>query len=483
MKRSFGRAICVAAVVVTFATTWNPIQGSAAGAADNFAPTPGLPCLGAGDKPETIQGRAPLADFESGRVAEGYMCNAAEVAHIGGDGKGPASSGGYRVHRYVDRNGVACAFYDTSLLLPANAYATGGMTGVWVLDMTDPAHPVHTATLATPAMQSPHESLSLNARRGLLAAVFSSPIFQPGQFELYDVSQDCRHPTLKSSLPMGVLGHEGSFTPDGRTYYSASLFSHSLTAIDTSKVLAPRTLFTTNKWRIHGLNLSEDGNLLYAADGAKGSAPQQLPSGSTTKGLTVLDVSQIQARALNPQVSEVSHLTWEHVSTPQTNLPVTIDGHKYLVEVDEFGSGNVVGAARIIAVDNPAAPEVVSNIRLAVNNGDHQLDGSQQDDPGASNPLAGYSAHYCAVPSEVDPGIVACSFILSGLRVFDIRDPLNPVEIAYFNKPSTTDYPGLGRQGSWAMSQPAFDVARHQIWYTDANSGFYNVQITSDAWQ
>ena len=36
--------------------------------------------------------------------------------------------------------------------------------------MTDPAKPVRTATLQTPAMQSPHESLRLNVARGLLVA-------------------------------------------------------------------------------------------------------------------------------------------------------------------------------------------------------------------------------------------------------------------------------------------------------------------------
>ncbi len=32
------------------------------------------------------------------------------------------------------------------------------------------------------------------------------------------------------------------------------------------------------------------------------------------------------------------------------------------------------------------------------------------------------------------------------------------------------------------MSQPAFDVARHDIWYTDGGTGFYVVHITNGAW-
>jgi hypothetical protein len=453
----------------------------------NFDPTPDLPCRAGIDKPETIQGRVPLADFTSGRAAQGYTCNASQLSHVGSADGSTGGNGGYRVFRYTDTAGHVCAFYDTTLLFPANAKAGGtNLTGVWVLDMTDPAHPLHTASLLTPAMQSPHESFSLNVKRGLIGAVFANPAFYHGQFDLYDVSQDCRQPALQSSLPMGVLGHEGSFAPDGDTYYAASLYGHTLTAIDTSVPLATHIVWTSLKWNVHGMNMSPDGNLMYFADLARNGADGLgEPAGTATKGLTVLDVSQVQARVLNPQVSIVSHLTWPHVGTPQTNLPVVINSHKYLVEVDEFGGADNVGAARIINIDDAASPFVVSNMRLAVNNASAQNDPSQKADPNATNSLAGYRGHYCAVPSEDNPTIVACSFILSGLRVFDIRDILHPVEMAYFNMPSTVTgvgTGGYGPQGSYAMSQPAFDVARHQIWYSDGNSGFYVVQIDPSVW-
>ena len=34
-------------------------------------------------------------------------------------------------------------------------------------------------------------------------------------------------------------------------------------------------------------------------------------------------------------------------------------------------------------------------------------------------------------------------------------------------------------QGGYAMSQPAWDVARGQVWFTDGNSGFYAVRLTN----
>ncbi|HWL65021.1 MAG TPA: hypothetical protein VNP73_03515, partial [Actinomycetota bacterium] len=180
-----------------------------------------------------------------------------------------------------------------------------------------------------------------------------------------------------------------------------------------------------------------------------------------------------------PVLEFVSHLTWKTVSIPQTAIPITIKGHPYVVEVDEFGGEYAVGAGRVIDIANEKKPFVTSNLRLEVNNPDAQL-GEQADDPGASSALQGYDAHYCSVPKREDPGIVACSFIVSGLRVFDITDPYHPKEIAYFNKAPEPN--AAGPRGSYAMSGPAFAEKRREIWYSDGYSGFYNVKITNGVW-
>ena len=474
------RSGALAAVVGLMAFGTATVARATSGPAIYAGPVPDAPCHGPSDHPEAIQGRAPVADYADGRAALGYTCNATQLGRIG-------TTGGYRVYRYTDRAGRICAFFDSTLLFPANGATEPGQTGVWVLDMTNPDKPVHTATLSTPAMQSPHESLSLNVTRGLVGAVLGNPLFYPGQFDLYDVSADCTHPVLDASLPMGVLGHEGSFAPDGRTYYATSLFGHTLTAIDVSTPQLPRIVWSSANWSVHGLNLSNDGMTMYFADlGSAGTSPPVSHTGTDgSKGLTVLDVSQIQKRVANPQVRVIGHLTWPQVSTPQTDLPFTRGGHPYLAEVDEFGAGSgskgPVGAARIIDISNPAAPKVVSNIRLAVNS-QAAITGSEQKDPGASSSLQGYAAHYCGLPSRVDPDMLACSFIASGLRVFDIRDVAHPKEIAYFNKPELTGPGGGSSSGEYAMSQPAFDMLHHQIWYADGNTGFYSVQINPAVW-
>src|SRR5438105_5264002 len=371
-------------------------------------PTPRAQC-GPGSKPETgAQGRAPAADFASGRAAQGSPCNTQVLRHVG-------RFGGFRVHRYVDGGGHECAFYDSTLLFPTNTLAAPTKSpGVFVLDMADPTHPVQTATLSTPAMVSPHESLNLNVKRGLLVADMGNPITAPGWVDIYDVSQDCRHPALKSSTPLGILGHEGTFSPDGNTFWVSSTGGHVVTALDITNPSNPAPLWVGTQWVAHGMNVSDDGNRLYVAD---------IANFDPTAGLTILDVSQVQQHKPNPQVKVVSHLSWPEVSIPQTAIPVTINGHPYLVEVDEFARQvssdpkMPVGAARIIDIADDTKPKVVSNIRLEANMPANRA-GDERNDPGANSALQGYAAHYCALPSRTEPGVVACSFVLSVMRLF-----------------------------------------------------------------
>jgi hypothetical protein len=450
-----------------------------ASGAEQVSATPAAHC-GPGSRPETdIQGRVPSRDYDSGRAAKGYTCNTRLVAHEG-------QSGGFKVLRYTDRHGRTCAYYDSTLIFPRDLLSnlTKGL-GVIVLDMTDPAHPKRTATLTSLAMLSPHESLLVNARRGLLAGVLGTAATYPGILDVYDIRSDCRHPRLLSTSPSGLLGHESGWSRDGRTFYSSSAAA-SLVAIDLSDPRVPVPVFTQFGVSYHGLRLSDDGNTLYAANlGTMG------PTGLTGGGLRIIDVSEIQARRPNPAVHVLSTLTWRGHSIPQVAQPFTRNGRHYVLEVDEFidlfeASGLTdlphapVGAARIIDVEDPRHPKVVSDIRLAVHQPDVRT-GPQYHDPGASFAAQGYAAHYCSMPTRVNPKIAGCSMILSGLRLFDIRDVRHPKEVGYFNKPTMPGkkigYPTV--EGAYAMSQPAWDVAHRSVWYTDANSGLYVVKLTN----
>ena len=438
-------------------------------------PTPQAAC-GPGSRPETgMQGRVSQADHDSGRAAEGFTCNTELV----GSFTRPTvigTVGGFKVERYVDRTGRECAYYDTTLLFPSNLLDNNA--GVNVLDMSDPTQPLLTDRLTSLAMLSPHESLVVSQQGGVLAAVLGNPALAPGVVDVYDVADDCRHPQLRSSSLTGVFGHESGMAPDGRTFYSASPSSPTLTAVDIADPSRPRRLWTGN-YTAHGLSLSDDGNRAYVASG-------------NGNGVLILDVSEIQARAADPEVREIASVSWDSQTIPQNAMPFTRNGRPYLLEIDEYSTnragqplpasnGQMVGAGRIIDIGDETRPVVVANLRLAV----HQPENRDAivNDPGARNITGGYAGHYCSVPSRVDPDIAACSMIVSGLRIFDIRDPAHPREIAYFNAPVLPRLlPLPARASNWPMSRPAFVPERKEIWYSDGYSGFYVLRVTNGVW-
>jgi hypothetical protein len=391
------------------------------------------------------------------------------IAHQG-------TEGGFKVFRYTDSQNHECAFYDSTLMFPLNALNPGaGAEGVFVLDMSDPSHPVQTDTLVTPPMLSPHESVNLNSERGLLAAVNGNLTTEPGLVAIYDVHADCRHPALQSLAPVARFGHESGFTKDGKTFYATSTALQSVTAIDVTDPKNPHAIWQ-GKVLSHGMTLSDDGNRAYIAD----------PDGN----MLILDTSEIQARKPNPQTREVSRLTWQAASIPQNAIPFTKAGKPYVLEFDEYNQGTTtiggdrdqVGAGHIVDIGDETKPRVIANLRLAINQPAEHAAATAAGDPGTNNPAQGYAAHYCNMPTQVDPTIVACSFIASGLRVFDISDLTHPKEIAYYVAPPAPRSENGFMNSNFAMSKPAFVPERREIWWTDGTSGFYVLRVDASVW-
>lgn len=466
LRRKIALAVAAAGVLV----------GGTFAVAEESGPPQAVPTASCGPNslPETgLQGRTPKADFTSGRYLKGYTCNTTQISKYG-------ASGGFKTLRYTDAQGHTCAFYDSTRMIGLDVVQNllnGTGLGVVVLDMANPAAPRKTANLITPAMLSPHESLLLNEERGLLVGVMGTLLTAPGVLDVYDVRTDCRKPRLLSTTTAGVFGHESGFSPDGKTFWTAGAAGFTITAVDLTNPRSPKPIMVHTGLVAHGLRFSDDGNTMYVAN-------MGVPSGNSildNPGLQIYDVSQVQARVAKPKIAKVSEIDWTDVSIPQVAEPFTRDGRQYVLEVDEFtdffGDGwsidfinSPVGAARIIDVTDSAAPSLVSDIRLAVHQKENRT-AELMKDPGATTVIGGYSAHYCSVPTRDNPNLAACSMIGSGLRIFDIRDIENPVEVAYFNKPA--------KGGAGAMSAPAWDIDNGAIWYTDGTSGFYAVQLTN----
>src|SRR4051794_33606942 len=224
-----------------------------------FEATPLAKCGPGSHEQPGIDGRGP-----DGSAAKGLNCNVTLIGHQG-------TEGGFKTLRYVDGQGHECAFYDTTLLFPLNAFNPGGgSAGVAVLDMSDPAHPKQTDTLTEAPMLSPHESVNLNTRRGLLAAVNGNLTTEPGVVAIYDVHDNCQHPVLKSLTHVARFGHESGFAPDGKTFYATSTALQSITAIDVTDPSSPHAVWHGNIFA-HGMTISDDGKRAYIA--TPGTAP------------------------------------------------------------------------------------------------------------------------------------------------------------------------------------------------------------------
>lgn len=367
---------------------------------------------GPGSLVETgVQGQVPIADRISGRNRMGYRCNMELVGQYQGEGASWVNPS-YRDCFYM---GTAFA----GLLFKQSP-------GVQVLDAADPSRMRLATTLTSPSMLiGPWESLKVNEQRGLLGGVAAGPIIAGAFFDVYDVANDCAQPVLLNSfagnltLPANFMGHEGEWSPDGRTYWATGAFGGAITAINVDDPAHPRIAYVASTLLTnHGFQLSEDGNRLYLS--------MALPA-----GVVILDVSEVQARKPVPVVRQVGQLFWNAAGIGQHPIPVRYRGRPYLITVDEFASESI----KLIDISDETRPVVVGAFRLEINLPENV--GLRRADTGG-NGLFGYESHYCTVDRPNDPTALACGYFQSGIRVFDIRDFSAVREIAYFNPPAQT---------------------------------------------
>lgn len=381
---------------------------------------------GAGSQPETgLQGEVPLADRKSGRNLQGYSCNLKMVGQYQGTGAS-----------VVSPSTGNCAYMSTSGALLDPLQILEPSPGVLVVDASNPAKPVLSTSLTGPSMLiGTWESLKVSEPRQLLGGVAVGALVGAGFFDVYDIS-NCAQPVHSNGLagsslelPDNVLGHEGNWSPDGMTYYATGTAAGSITAIDVSNPKTPTILYTGLEGfpANHGVELSNDGNTLYLATCLPG-------------GVQILDVSDIQSRKAAPTIRQIGSVTWNPLSCGQHALPVTWGGKPYLIAPDEFDSEGI----HIIDISDPTQPKIVRQIQLQI-----QLlqNAALRTADTVGDGAFGYESHYCAVDTPTNPTALACGYFQSGIRVFNVVNPLEPKEIAYFNPPAQTGK-GLSLQHS-----------------------------------
>jgi LVIVD repeat-containing protein len=503
-RQEIVKAVAIAAVALPVLLLGTPMtasqtsarQSATAQPVPSTAPVPKATC-GRMDRTETgLQGQTTPDERSSGRSDRGFNCNLELVGQFQGEGAfsqdGPA---------FLDN----CAYYATE------NRAGQKHAGVVVVDASDPRHPQATAYLDdTPAGRNPHETLKVNEARKLLAVAENNG----PNFAVYDLSADCRHPVLKSSVTLpGSQAHMGGWAPDGKTYYVGQNnrgVGGTLPVVDVSDPSNAKLLLTwkfTGEGRPHDVNLNASGTRLYAGQpGTFGNTGSSVGP----DGLVILDVSDIQARRANPQIRILGTLYWDDQGQVEQMFPFTRNGRQYVVSTDESGGAGGAGGLKaacdrgaspygypqIVDITDEAKPRLVSKLRLEVND-PARCRALLTDPPDTGGGTPVYNAERCNADRATNPNMLVCGFQNAGLRVFDIRDLSRPKEIAYF-KPPAVRKAVLPGSGSWTQTAdrtydkisgfarfkrvPASGTRapEMQIWFVSDGNGFQVVRF-SDA--
>jgi len=451
---------------------------------------------GASDRVEPgLQGQTSLADRQSGASQTPYNCNLELVGQVQDQGSE------WQLTWFND-----CAYFSVY------NNATKAHAGVPVIDASNPASPKIVRYLTEHAMIDPWESLKVNEPRKLLGAT-KGPGFGPSQatdrwFTFYDISADCKNPTLLSDTDVpGHTGHAGDFAPDGNTYYGTGAGGTGFTAMDITDPKAPKLLWhgAGDVNETHDISISNDGNRAYLTHWGN-FVPFGLPG---SNGLVILDTSDIQKRTATVQPKFVSSFYWDDGGVAQQSMPLTWGGKPYILFTDETGWSKLAspaagradacakgfppfGFARIIDISDDVHPKLAAKLMLEVNDAAkcQQYIG---DYPTATADLDnyGYSSHYCTPDSRTDPKMIACGYWGAGLRVFDVRNPYQPKEIAYY-KPAAqrnkllpgsalwNDYAGKDRTTDRVSANVRFRTigSENYLWFAGQDNGFMIVRFT-----
>jgi hypothetical protein len=474
---------------------------------------PKVASCGPNDVAETgLQGQVPAALRASG--FKGFNCNLSLVGQFQGEG------GNWSTASFTDGSGRTCAYHATAV---PNANRVN--PGVPVIDISDRTKPFRTTSLTTPSMTDPWESLRVNERRQFLIADNGQNGGGGPEVDLYDVSGDCRSPQLLATLAVGTgkdggivptkspIGHEGNISPDGLTYYVGDLRNAAYYAVDVANTTKPKMISAVDMSTIvpgsnvHGLSISNDGNRVYAVvlGGLGGSGPAVADPAKLSNGFVIFDTSEVQQRLPNAKMKVVSTALFQDGTVAQHTIPAMINGKQYLVMVDEGGSAGLADPtaaqvactaglspfpmARIYDISDEKNPKPVSKMMLET----HDPKNCSQVLPDiAGLSIFTYGSHYCTIDNRDNATALACSYFNSGVRVFDIRDPVRPKEIAYYNPPSAAKAQagsshavfGQWKAGGpdWCASRLDFDFAKKQLITMCQDNGLVILQFAANTW-
>ncbi len=450
-----------------------------------LAPAPASAATPAGDHLEPgLQGQSMPADHPGGILAQPYSKGVRVIGHD------PIRARDSNVQlTWIDH----CAYVSsTGGPFPIIGAAKGDpqLTGVAVIDVSDPRHPSTVKLLrdngSIAALETMH-AVAAPDRKVLAAGAYGngeagpSPNDKPAWLDLYDVS-DCANPKLMSEVTWPQNSHALRVSPNGRRVYGTTLSPFTgrggLQVMDITDMAHPRFIGrlegtrpdgTTFEFAPHEVTISPDERRVYAGviastggdlnQGVPLIPPNRQELGPDGGGIYIFDNSDIVDGRPNPTlrlIGTIPHGGWHSV------MPANIGGVPYLVGGSELTACPGTWP-RISNIADESKPFIAGEFRLAMNHPENcppmsaaeKASGGIVPDPGTA------ALHFNDVDSATHTRLGLFNFLWAGLRIVDLKDPAKPVEVAYF------------KPGDACGGHVRYLPETGQIWLSCGQSGFY----------
>ena len=461
---------------------------------------------GPNDRPEIMQGAATAAERNAPGGYQGAWCGARLVG----------ANELYDRGSYGNTAIMGKCLY-SSMRDPSDL--TLLTTGTAVIDNSVPSNPQIVGMLRTPAMIRAYSTLYVRGDGKLIGAFKDFGPNGTNPVDLYDVSGDCLHPVLLTTIDVPGGNHDGWFTPDAKTYYGipfggVRLLSGPVGAevlnparidmhvTDFSDPVNPKVLMTWNRLQIpaeiqglpthplattnfHMVSSNKTMTRLYMSMyggnnslGGNNNNPIPDQNQACSNGLVILDSTEVQNRVPNAKLKFISFTSWcdsiqqidpdfgdgSTASGHATEYIIHENGREYVLSTDESGGGLDGGPAgmcaqrsyaRMIDISDEYHPQVVGTFKTDVNKPENCAAILAADTNGGM-------VHYMGIDDRWHARVVFYAAANSGIRVVDWRDPRHPKEIAYYHAADD------------AKTAPgATDFTRPDIPYDPTNCLFY----------
>lgn len=392
-----------------------------------------------------------------------------------------------------------CAYVADGLVLtdagPVRKETVDPTSGVAVIDVRSPGAPkvvrylqdkgALNATETMHAVTAPDRAILATSTYGGVAGI-NGP--KEGWLDVYDVS-DCANPKLMSEVKWPEPVHTLRVSPNGRRIYGTVIQPFTgdggIEVMDISDLSKPRFVGKFGVTRadgaafpfaVHEVSISPDERRIYAGviaskggdlnAGVKIFPPNAAGLGPEAGGIYVLDNSDLTDGKPDPKlrlVGTAQHGGWHSA------VQAEIKGTPYLV-----GAGELEACPgswpRITDIADEKNPRIVGQFRLQMNLKENcpardkveTMSGGVTGRPGTA------ASHFNDVDSPTDTRLGLFPFLYAGLRIADLRDPANPVEVAYF------------KPGDACGSHVRYLPSSGQIWFDCMNSGFWVIELTPE---